>query len=306
MKKIYVGRFAPSPSGRMHLGNIYAGLLAWVRAKSLGGKIFLRIEDLDPMRCPMSFAKQIIADLKWLQLPFDNENEIMYQHDRSDVYAHYADILAQQDLTYPCFCSRAEIHAAEAPHASDGRPIYPGTCRKLTAAEVKQKLLQRSPALRVVVPDKTVAITDAHYGAFSLNLAHDWGDSIIRRSDGVWAYQLAVTVDDGLMGVTEVVRGRDLLSSSPLQSYLASVLGFPPPGWFHLPLLLNTKGERLAKRDLAADMETIKHNYPEPEKLIGYLGWLAGQLEKPEALTALELAQIFDPQKLPKNDIVVP
>jgi glutamyl-tRNA synthetase len=108
------------------------------------------------------------------------------------------------------------------------------------------------------------------------------------------------------MGVTEVVRGRDLLSSSPLQSYLASVLGFPSPGWFHLPLLLNTQGERLAKRDLAADMETIKDKYPEPEKLIGYLGWLAGQLDKPEALTALELAQIFAPQKLPQEDIIVP
>jgi glutamyl-tRNA synthetase len=306
MDKHYVGRFAPSPSGRMHLGNLYAGLLAWLRAKSQGGQILLRIEDLDPLRCPKAFARQIIADLQWLGLPFDNEDAIVWQSDRSRIYQRYAEKLQAAGLTYPCFCSRAEIHAAAAPHASDGRAIYPGTCRHLTAAQLQQKLLERSPALRVMVPDALWSVTDQHYGECALNLARDWGDAIIRRSDGVWAYQLAMTVDDGLMGVTEIVRGQDLLSSAPLQKYLFTTLGFPVPDFFHLPLLINSQGERLAKRDLAADMSTVQAKFPRPQQVIGYLGYLAGQLDKPEALTAAELATVFDPAKLPVQDIVVP
>lgn len=306
MKKHYVGRFAPSPSGRMHLGNLYAGLLAWLRARSQHGQILLRIEDLDPLRCPKSFAYQIITDLKWLGLPFDNEDDIIWQSNRNKIYQKYAKQLKAAGLTYPCFCSRAEIHAAAAPHASDGRAIYPGTCRSLTAAQLDQKLLERSPALRVLVPDQIWSVTDLHYGDCSLNLAQDWGDAIIRRSDGVWAYQLAMTVDDGLMGVTEIVRGQDLLTSAPLQKFLFTTLGFAVPDFFHLPLLINSKGERLAKRDLAADMSTIKARFPQPEQVIGYLGYLSGQLTKPEPLTAAELATIFNPFKLPVQDIVVP
>ena len=306
MDTSYVGRFAPSPSGRMHLGNLYAGLLAWVRAKSKGGRILLRIEDLDPLRCPKSFAYQIIEDLQWLGLPFDNDDAIVWQSDRSRIYEQYAEKLRAAGLTYPCFCSRAEIHAAQAPHASDGRAIYPGTCRHLTPDQVAHKLLERSPALRVIVPDAVWSVTDKHYGACALNLARDWGDAIIQRSDGVWAYQLAMTVDDGLMGVTEIVRGQDLLTSAPLQKYLFTTLGFAAPDFFHLPLLINTAGERLAKRDLAADMSTVKARFPQPQQVIGYLGYLAVQLDKPEALTAAELAAVFDPAKLPTQDIVVP
>lgn len=302
----YRGRFAPSPSGRMHLGNLYAGLLAYLRAKSQQGQVLLRIEDLDPLRCPKSYAYKIIDDLAWLGLKFDNQDEIMYQSDRSHIYAAYADRLTKIGLTYPCFCSRSDIHSASAPHASDGRPVYAGTCRRLTPAQRQRLLLQRPASLRVQVPNLTWVVQDAHYGPYRLNLAREWGDFIIRRSDGVWAYQLAVTVDDGLMGVTEVVRGRDLLSSSPVQNWLSCQLGFRPPTYFHLPLLINSQGERLAKRDLAADMETLKARFVRPEALLGYLGWLSGQLERPEAVSLEELTAEFQAAKLPPSDIIIP
>ena len=231
------GRFAPSPSGRMHLGNLLCGLIAWLSVRSQNGKMILRQEDLDEMRCPRSYAELIEQDLRWFGLDWDEgglagsgSHAPYLQSRRSEIYQQYLDKLNQKGLLYPCFCSRAQLHAASAPHLEDGQVLYPGTCRHLTPEQIAQKRKIRPPALRVKVPDETVTFTDLHYGLVEQNLATQCGDFILRRSDGVFAYQLAVTVDDGLMGVTQVIRGRDLLSSTPRQIWLLRELGFPGAG----------------------------------------------------------------------------
>ena len=299
------GRFAPSPSGRMHLGNIYTAMAAWLCAKSAGGTFLLRIEDLDPMRCPRANADQILSDLEWLGITWDNP-EIPYQSERTAVYEMYYKQLSDKKLVYPCFCSRAQLHVADAPHASDGRVVYAGTCRRLTEAEVREKKKYRKPAARLILPDEDVTFCDGHYGPRSFNLARDWGDIIIRRSDGVFAYQLAVTIDDGLMGVNQVVRGSDLLSSSAPQIYLFRTLGFHVPDYLHLPMLVTQDGIRLAKRDRAADMGFLRQQFARPEPLVGYLAWLLGQLKKPEPLKATDILPLFDHKKIPRHDLVIP
>ena len=303
MKQL-VGRFAPSPSGRMHLGNVYAALLSYLCVKSQKGQWLLRLEDLDPLRCPRSYGDLILEDLRWLGLAWDNP-ELVYQSERSSLYQKYARELQKKDLTYPCFCSRGALHAAEAPHASDGRPVYAGTCRYLSRAEIAEKLLLRAPALRVKVPWEEKTYQDGFYGTYKFNLARDWGDFLIQRSDGVWAYQLAVTVDDALMGVNQVVRGRDLLTSSPVQMYLQQQLGFPVPEYLHLPLLLAPGGARLAKRDQAADLGCLREHFKTPERLLGFLGYLTGQLPQLEPVSLEELTERFNLQRLPREDITV-
>ncbi len=308
----YVGRFAPTPSGFLHLGNIFCSLLAWLYAKKSGGKIVLRIEDLDPQRCSRAKADALARDLEWLGLTWDagaycaSNSDSYFQSQRSEVYAHYFAMLQKQDLVYPCFCSRGELHAAEAPHASDGRIIYAGTCRTLSQAERAAKAQKRNPAWRVKVSDDPISFNDAHYGEHQANLAQDAGDFILRRSDGVYAYQLAVVIDDALMGVTQVVRGCDLLSSTPMQLYLYKLLGFAPPSFCHIPLLTDTQGRRLAKRDGDLELAALRAHFGASEPIIGILAQFAGQLPRPEPITPEELLKIFDPAKIPKHNIVVP
>lgn len=311
-KSAICGRFAPTPSGRIHLGNIFCSLLAWLQAKAAGGRIVLRIEDLDSVRCPRQNADLLARDLEWLGLYWDagaycgTDGEIFFQSARAEIYTEYFHKLERQKLVYPCFCSRAELHAAEAPHLSDGRVIYSGACRTLTPAQQQEKALKRAPAYRLRVPDRSISFQDGHYGLCQYNLAYDSGDFIIRRSDGIYAYQLAVTVDDALMGVTQVVRGCDLLSSTPVQLYLYQLLGLTPPAFFHVPLLTAPDGRRLAKRDKDLDLDTLRQVYDSPEPIIGYLAFLAKQLPKPEPLAAAELLKIFDASKIPLDNIAVP
>lgn len=306
------GRFAPTPSGFLHLGNIFCSLLAWLSAKSQGGSIILRIEDLDSMRCPRTNADRLAFDLEWLGLTWDEGaytdtvNESYFQSQRFAIYEEYFNKLQEQGHIYPCFCSRGELHAANAPHLSDGRVIYPGTCYRLTPEQRLAKAAQRQPAYRVHVPDEAIFFEDGHYGYQRFLLAKENGDFIVRRSDGVYAYQLAVTIDDALMGVTEVVRGWDLLSSSPLQIYLHRLLGFKPPSYTHIPLLTAPDGRRLAKRDQDMDVELMRKDYGSPEPIIGYLAYLAGQLDHYEPLKAEDLLPIFDMNKIPQHNIIVP
>ena len=299
------GRFAPSPSGRMHLGNVYTALAAWLCAKSAGGKFLLRMEDLDPVRCPRANADQIISDLEWLGITWDN-SDIPYQSERTSIYESFFQKLRELQLVYPCFCSRAQLHVADAPHASDGRVVYAGACRRLTPEEIQEKRRTRRPAARLILPEENISFCDGCFGPQSFNLAHDWGDIIIRRSDGVFAYQLAVTVDDGLMGVTQVVRGSDLLSSSAPQIYLYQTLNLNVPEFLHLPMLITQEGARLAKRDKAADMGFLREQLAGPEPLIGYIAWLLGQISKPEPLKTTDLLPLFDRKKIPGHDLVVP
>ena len=273
-----VGRFAPSPSGRMHLGNVFSCLCAWLSARSQGGRIVLRIEDLDDRCKRPELAAQLIDDLAWLGLEWDEGP--YYQHDRLDLYETALHQLQDAGLTYPCFCTRAELHAASAPHASDGTPIYRGACRGLSAEEISRRSALRAPATRLRVPtvddlaDDVVEFVDRTYGAQCEALATECGDFLVRRSDGVFAYQLAVVVDDAAMGVTEVVRGCDLLGSTPRQIYLQHLLGLPTPHYAHIPLLMSADGRRLSKRDRDLDLGELRAHFGTPEAL---LGWLAGQ-----------------------------
>ncbi len=307
------GRFAPTPSGFLHLGNVFCSLLAWLWARSAGGTILLRIEDLDARRCPRANADALARDLAWLGLDWDEgaycgpDGDAFFQSRRSSIYQGYFQQLLEEGLLYPCFCSRNELHVAMAPHYSDGRVVYPGYCRRLSPAEQAAKARLRPPAYRLKVADEVVSFTDGHYGSQAFAIAKENGDFIVRRSDGVFAYQLAVTVDDGLMGVTQVVRGADLLSSTPLQLYLYRLLGLPAPKqYIHIPLLVAKDGRRLAKRDGDCELAVLRRRLGSPEAIIGHLAYLAGQLPKPEPLKARELLPLFQPAKLPRQNIVVP
>ena len=279
----------------MHLGNVFAALLSWLSARSRGGRWLLRIEDLDPGRSRQAYADLLMDDLEWLGLTWDGEP--VYQSQRSDIYNDYFLKLQRQGLTYPCYCTRADLLATQAPHESDGRVVYPGTCR--------QRPAQDGPAaVRLMVPDETVTFTDGHYGTQSVNLARQVGDFIIRRRDGAWAYQLAVVVDDALMGVTEVVRGRDLLLSSPQQIFVARLLGLSSPVFAHFPLLCNTSGQRLSKRDRSLDMEALRSQH-QPADIIGMLARVAGLTSESGPLTPDELLPLFSWPKIPTNDITI-
>ena len=300
------GRFAPSPTGRMHLGNVYSALLSWLSVRSQGGAWVLRIEDLDPQRSRCEFARQIEDDLRWLGLDWD---EYFVQSDRSEIYTHYLNVLGQKGLTYPCYCTRADIMATQAPHESDGRIVYAGTCRPKQLEEAWLNIdahpSGRKPATRIIVPDEEISFVDAHYGEQSVNLARHCGDFVLRRADGAWAYQLAVVVDDALMGITEVVRGRDLLLSAPQQIYLYRLLGFAAPTFCHLPLLCNLAGQRLCKRDKSLDLDEIRKAGHSPESVIGKLAFYAGIIDHAEPVSAQELVSEFSWDKVPLEDILV-
>lgn len=301
------GRFAPTPSGRMHLGNLLAALLAWLDARSAGGELVLRIEDLDTQRTSPELAAQLMDDLRWLGLDWDEgglEPEYM-QSRRTARYEEAFQVLEERGLVYPCYCTRSERMAATAPHRDDGAVVYSGKCFSLTERERAALERQgRRPAWRVRCPHQVVALEDGNCGPYAENLARDCGDFIVRRSDGVFAYQLAVVVDDALMGVNHVVRGRDLLCSAPRQAWLHEVLGYRPPRFFHTPLLLAPGGRRLAKRDRDLDIGALRARYG-PEELTGLLAFYAGLTDRPEKVTAQELVPQFSWAKVPKNDVVV-
>lgn len=280
----------------MHLGNVFSALLSWLSAKSKGGQWLLRIEDIDPARSRQHYADMLMDDLQWLGLTWDGTP--VYQSQRSDIYEHYACLLQQQHLTYPCYCTRADLLATQAPHESDGRVVYAGTCRHLPPQP------GRPAAQRLMVPDEDITFTDGHYGTHTVNLAHHVGDFIIRRKDGAWAYQLAVVVDDALTGVSEVVRGSDLLLSSPQQIYMARLLGFPSPQFIHLPLLCNTQGQRLSKRDSSMDMGVLRQQHTAPD-IIGLLAYYAGLQAEPQPISPAALLPLFDWNKVPTAPIVV-
>ncbi len=297
------GRFAPSPSGRMHLGNVFSALLAWLSARSQDGEFLLRLEDLDE-RCQNPGASaRLCEDLQWLGLTWDGDP--MVQTSRTGVYEKALEVIGKRAQLYPCFCSRADLHAASAPHASDGTPIYAGTCRGLTTEEVMERSRNRKPALRVAVPYETVSFDDIHCGHVEQNLARECGDFVLRRSDGVFAYQLVVVVDDAALGIDEVVRGDDLLSSTPRQIWLQKLLGLPTPAYAHHPLLLAADGRRLSKREHDCDMGWIREHADSPEAVIGQLAAWAGLIMKPEPVAAEELVEEFNWSRVRKDPVIL-
>lgn len=311
-----VGRFAPSPTGRMHLGNVFAALLSWLSVKKKGGKWILRIEDLDPQRSRTEYARLIEDDLQWLGLDWDEggvdgkgPNGPYMQSLRHDYYLASLRRLEETGLTYPCYCTRADIMATQAPHESDGRVVYSGRCRPprlrgmrpedmAPTAQEEEPKAKKVRSTRLFVPDRVIEFTDRLYGRQSVNLASHCGDFILRRADGAWAYQLAVVTDDALMGVTEVVRGADLLLSSAQQIYLYDLLGREAPEFAHFPLLCNSDGMRLSKRDRSLSMEELRKEYS-PQHLTGLLAWLAGILPEPFPISAEGLLPLFSWQAIP-------
>jgi glutamyl-tRNA synthetase len=282
----------------MHLGNVFAALVAWLSVRSRNGEMVLRMEDLDTQRTSEEYAQVLREDLAWLGLDYDRETEA--QSNRSAVYDRYFEQLREMGLLYPCYCTRSQLHGVNAPHLSDGTYVYPGTCRGLTAPEQAQ--FDRLPSWRVTVPDRLWQVEDRVQGHYQENLLTDCGDFVVRRADGVYVYQLAVTVDDGEAGITEVVRGMDLLSSAPRQMYLQELFGFAHPEYAHVPMLMAPDGRRLSKRDRDLDLGILQQSM-KPEQLLGILAHAAGLLEKPEAVSASELAGIFSWEKMRKEDI---
>ncbi len=298
------GRLAPSPSGEMHLGNAFAALLAWLSARAEGGGVLLRLEDLDAPRCPERYALGVMEDFRWLGLDWDNEP--VWQSRRGAWYEECLAKLAGRGLLYPCYCSRKELHAvteASAPHGP--APVYAGRCRGLTG-EAREALEAqgRRPALRVRVPEEVYALEDGCQGHYEANLATACGDFILKRSDGLYAYQLAVVADDGAMGVDQVVRGRDLLSSAPQQLWLQDVLGFDHPAYYHVPLLLAPDGRRLSKREGDLSLQALSKGCSARE-VVGRLAWWAGLLDRERPVSPRELIGEFSWERVKKEDVTV-
>lgn len=304
------GRFAPSPTGRMHLGNVFTALLSWLSVRSRGGRWILRIEDLDPQRSKRRWSELIEDDLRWLGLEWDEgglddigPHGPYSQSRRGDFYAAALERLKATGLTYPCTCTRADIMSTQAPHQSDGRIIYGGRCRPASLPRPWTEPPQPA-ATRLWVPDQPDEFDDLIMGPQQVNLAESCGDFILRRADGAWAYQLAVVVDDDAMGITEIMRGNDLLLSVGQQNYLRRLLGMHPVEHAHLPLVCNSDGVRLSKRDSSLSMEALRQQYSS-EELIGILGRLAGLNPSGRPTTAKKLAESFDLSRIPRVEKII-
>jgi glutamyl-tRNA synthetase len=290
------GRYAPSPTGELHLGNLRTGLLAWLFARSTSRRFLLRIEDLDAARVRPGIAKQQLADLAALGITFDGEPVVQSQR----LTAYQQAMLKLADRTYECFCSRREIaEAASAPHGSVAR--YPGTCRNLTEAERMDRILTRQPAIRLRGDGAVHTVHDLLHG----DIAAEVDDAVLQRNDGIIAYNLAVVVDDAFSGVDQVVRGDDLLPAAATQAFLAELLGYPPPTYAHVPLAVNAEGRRLAKRDGAVTLPDRAALGMEPRAVLGLIAESLELASPGEDVSPEVLLEHFDPERLPRSPWVV-
>ena len=295
-----VGRLAPSPTGRLHLGHARSFLLAWWQVRAQGGLLRLRIEDLDRERCRPEFVDELLRDLEWLGLDWDGEARLQ-SSDTSAMERACAE-LVERGLAYPCVCTRAEIAELSAPNAGELEPRYPGTCsgRWRTRDEARART-GREAGLRLSVPAGAVRIEDGFVGAFSRDVQADVGDFLIQRRDGAFAYQLAVVVDDALAQVDTVLRGDDLLASAPRQWHLQSSLRLPHPSWFHVPLVLDAQGERLAKRrGDAATLASLRTSGVDARAVVAWAARSSGQADC-ERITAAEIARDFVLARVPPH-----
>jgi glutamyl-tRNA synthetase len=299
-------RLAPSPTGALHLGNARTFLVNWLMARQQGWRIILRIEDIDGPRIKRGADQQAIDDLRWLGIDWDEGPT--YQSSRLDRYRGALSVLVEKKMAYPCICSRREaILAASAPHADDGSAPYPGTCRDRFASIDDAKAKSgRDPAIRFRVPDEVVEFHDELAGTVRCNPALELGDFVIAKADGTPAYQLAVVVDDAEMGVTHIVRGDDLLDSTPRQILLYRALGMADriPRYCHLPLVVGPDGKRLAKRHGDTRLATYRHAGVPAERVLALLGEWCG-MESVEAATAGELLGGFSLSRVPRDKITM-
>jgi glutamyl-tRNA synthetase len=290
------GRYAPSPTGELHVGNLRTALLAWLFARSTGRRFLLRIEDLDTARVRPGMREQQLGDLAALGISFDGKPVVQSQ--RLDAYQDALITLA--DRTYECFCSRREIaEAASAPHGSLAR--YPGTCRNLTEANRMHRRLQRQPALRLRADGAVQTVHDLLHG----DITAEVDDVVLRRNDGTPAYNLAVVVDDTFSGVDQVVRGDDLLPAAATQAFLAELLGYPPPTYAHVPLAVNAEGRRLAKRDGAVTLPDLAALGMQPRAVLGLVAESLELASPGEDVSPELLLERFDPERLPRSPWVV-
>ncbi|MCQ4085247.1 tRNA glutamyl-Q(34) synthetase GluQRS [Saccharibacillus sp. JS10] len=307
------GRFAPTPSGKMHLGNARTALLAWLHIRSLKGEFVLRMEDIDTERSREKWAKLALLDLRWLGLDWDEGPDVggryapYTQSERLDRYAAGLQHLQAKGAVYPCYCSRADIlSAASAPHGlrSEGK-AYAGTCRHLTPAERVEKALQKSPSLRFAMPEhRDVSFEDGIAGK-QVFAAGSGGDFVVRRADGLYSYQLSVVMDDADMGITDVLRGYDLLDSTPRQILLYEALELEAPAFLHVPLLNGPDGKRLAKRHGGIAISSFRERGIPPERVVGWLAYVSGLIDRPESISASELIPSFNLSLIPREAVVV-
>lgn len=305
----YRGRFAPSPTGPLHLGNARTALLAWLAARAARGTLVMRVEDLDRPRVRPGMEARLLDELRWLGLGWDEGPDVggpCGPYRQSELGGrHQAAVRRLRDagLAYPCFCSRAEIAAvAQAPHGpADDGPRYPGTCRDLPPAEVARRAAQRAPAWRLRVAPGDVAFEDAVHGPCRSDVAAATGDFVVMRADGIAAYQLAVVVDDAAMRITDVVRGDDLLPSTARQLLLYGALGLPAPRFAHVPLVVGEDGERLAKRHGASSLGELREAGVAPEAVVGLLAALSGLAPAGTRCTAADLVGGFGWGRLPRE-----
>ena len=300
MSHIAIGRLAPSPTGAQHVGNARTYLIAWLSARSQGGSVRLRIEDIDSPRIKPGAAEQALDDLRWLGLDWDGEP--LVQTTRLPLYETALEQLKAQELVYPCTCTRSDIAAAaSAPHAEHEGPVYPGTCSRRSAADADALKEPFAWRFRVVV---SPAFTDRFLGEVRIDLKTTGGDFVVWKNTGTPAYQLAVVFDDAAMSVTEVIRGDDLVPSTPRQLLLYRALGFTPPSFAHVPLVVGPDGRRLAKRHGDTRLGTLRASGMTAEELIGRLAWSCGWLAKPERIAAKELIPRFKLDAIPKHPFV--
>jgi len=291
------GRLAPSPTGHLHVGHARSFLLAWWHARSRGGRIVLRIEDLDHERAKPELVDACLADLAWLGLDWDGE--VLFQSSDARPYEQAVLELVASGAAYACTCSRKEIQSAlSAPHAA-GELRYAGRCRgRYASPRAAERTTERAVGLRLRVPAAPLELDDGIVGRYRCDVQREVGDFLLARRDGTFAYQLAVVVDDARQGVNEVLRGDDLLSSAARQAHLQHALGLPRPAWFHVPLVVDPAGRRLAKRDRDLTLASLRNGKLDPRRLIAWIARTTGQ-PTTEPLAAAELLEDFDLARLP-------
>lgn len=302
------GRFAPSPTGYMHLGNAWTAFLCWLQVRQAGGALVLRMEDVDEQRSKKEFAHALLEDLQWLGLTWDEGPDAggpagpYVQQDRYDAYDNALAALQRDGLLYPCYCSRARLQAVGAPHAGE-QAVYDGHCYGMTDAE--RAAMNKVPSWRVHVPEILVSFCDGIYGLQNAYLPQSCGDFVVRRADGLYAYQLAVSVDDGMMGITHVLRGRDLLPSTAQQIWLIEYFGYTAPHYMHVPLLIDADGRRLSKRQQGITIRSLRDGGADSSSILSYLAYKGGLLTEARRRTPEELVQQCNLTALRQEDIVV-